>query len=253
MPSPYESQSIETWSNITKGLIAKHPLDVDTIREVALIAWGVLWQTKIGEGDISVRLDEIDVPATVVGYFFEKLFARELERKHPEQWRGSRSKEEKDIVYVPNPAFSIEMKSSGQIGTKVFGNRSYNQKAQEGSKISKIEKSGYYITINFNHQTLNLIRFGWIDLHDWKSQKSSTGQAATLADEVYTHKMIVIPGSYQLNNSVEILNGVGKKTLETFTAERISTIYDLLQYQGNNSMLMKFKEKANESYKVDNS
>jgi len=89
----------------------------------------------------------------VVGYFFEKLFARDLSRRFPQEWRGSKGKEEKDLVYLLNPSLSVEMKSSGQLGTRIFGNRSYNQQIQEQSQVSKVEKSGYYITINF-HNTL---------------------------------------------------------------------------------------------------
>jgi ScaI restriction endonuclease len=254
MASPYADLPLEEWLKITEQLVAQHPLNLDTIRDVALIAWGVLWQTKIGEGDTIIRLDEIDVPATVVGYFFEKLFARELERQHPAQWRGGgRRKEEKDIVYVPNPTFSIEMKSSGQLGTKIFGNRSYNQQTQESSQVSKIDKSGYHITINFYQQTLNLIRFGWIDLDDWKPQKSATGQAAILAKDVYNHKLVIISGNYRLHASVRMLDGVGKRTLEIFSTEGINTIHDLLQYEGNNSVLKKFRKQASESYETGSS
>jgi hypothetical protein len=55
----------------------------------------VLWQTKIGEGDISLSLAEIDPPAIVVGSFFEKFCVKELQRQHQEQWRGTQNKDDK--------------------------------------------------------------------------------------------------------------------------------------------------------------
>jgi hypothetical protein len=81
----------------------------------ALQGWKILWSTTIGTGELSVKLDELDVPATVVGYFFEKLFVKYLEINYPDLWRGGRSKNEKDIVYIPDNDldFSIELKTSG--------------------------------------------------------------------------------------------------------------------------------------------
>lgn len=194
MTSPYAGIPTEQWSAKTKELVASHPLKLDVIRNVAIASWGILWQTKIGEGERAIRLDEIELPATVIGYFFEKLFARELESRFPTVWRGGQSKDEKDIVCIANPSFSIEMKASGQLGTKIFGNRSYGQKTEDESLTSKPEKSGYYITVNFYGKTLTLLRFGWIDVSDWKPQSSATGQAASLSNDVYKYKLEEIPG-----------------------------------------------------------
>jgi hypothetical protein len=156
MTSPYIGLPINQWHVKTEELIARHPLTLDVIRDVALTSWGTLWLTKLGEGATAIRLDEINVPATVVGYFFEKLFSKELESRYPNEWRGGRDKDEKDIVCLIDNSFSIEMKTSGQLGSKIFGNRSYNQKASDDSLISKVEKSGYYITVNFYARVLTL-------------------------------------------------------------------------------------------------
>lgn len=102
------------------------------------------------------------------------------------------------------------MKASGQEGFKIFGNRSYNQETLDGSQGGK-SKSGYYITINFTSQSLNLIRLGWINQEDWVPQGAATGQAATLHPDVYTHKMIEINGSYRHATPIQLLNGVGPK------------------------------------------
>jgi len=125
MLSPYANIDIAHWKSKTMQLIEQYPLSSEEIRDIALKTWQILWQTKIGTGKLAIRLDEIDVPAAVIGYFFEKLYARELEIRYPDQWRGGRSKSEKDLVCLTNPFFSTEIKSSGQLGTKIYGNRSY--------------------------------------------------------------------------------------------------------------------------------
>jgi hypothetical protein len=135
------------------------------------------------------------------------------------------------------------MKTSGQLGTKIFGNRSYGQKGEE-TLVSKPEKSGYYITINFFGKSLNLIRFGWIDASDWKPQKAQTGQAATLLPEVYKYKLLEIPGEYRLNAPVGIMEGIGKMTAAILAAEGVQTVYDLVNYEGANRRIRSFREVA---------
>jgi hypothetical protein len=241
---PYADLDITHWKSKTLQLIERYPLSLEEIKGVALKTWQTLWQTKIGSGKSAIRLDEIDVPATVIGYFFEKLYARELEIHYPDQWRGGRSKSEKDLVCLTNPFFSTEIKSSGQLGNKIYGNRSYKQKTRDDSMVSKEEKSGYYITVNFYGTTLTLLRLGWIDFEDWQPQKAATGQSATLKDEVYQHKLIEITGEYRLNAPVGLLKGVGQKRIKIFAGEGIKTIRDLLDYEGNNELIRKFKHEA---------
>jgi hypothetical protein len=79
MTSPYANLSQSEWLEKTQELVEQHPLRLEEIKEIALESWNLLWETRIGAGEVAVMLTEIDVPATVVGYFFEKLFARELE------------------------------------------------------------------------------------------------------------------------------------------------------------------------------
>jgi ScaI-like restriction endonuclease len=112
--------------------------------------------------------------------------------------------------------------------------------------VTKTEKSGYYITVNFHGKTLTLLRFGWIDASDWRPQASSTGQAASLPNEVYQYKLIEIPGDYRLTAPVGILEGVGPKTIEVFAKERVTTIQELLDYVGDNITVQKFREKIKE-------
>lgn len=211
--------------------MAAHPLKVDVIRDVAIVAWNKVWETTVGSGKVAVRLADLRVPATVIGYFFEILFARELALRFPGEWRGNESGDEKDLVHLGDGQLSVEIKSSGQLGDRVYGNRSYGQEVQNQDQLKK-EKSGYYITVNFFERTLTLIRFGWIDAVDWKPQASPTGQMAGLPDSVYLYKLLPIPGEYQLDAPVELLDGVGGKTAAKLNACGIHTIRQLLDYSG---------------------
>jgi len=225
--SPYAGQPAKKWKEITQSLLAVHPLKENVILEVALLAWQKVWATTIGTGRTAIRLTDLDVPATVIGYFFEVLFAKEMENRFPGQWRGTRNKEEKDLVYIPDLTLSVELKTSGQLGYKVYGNRSYGQKLQK-AELAKKEKSGYYITMNFYKRTLTLLRFGWIDASDWRPQASPTGQMAGLSDKVYQNKLVVIAGDYRLDAPLRLLSGVGPATAEQFQKLGIRTIRELL-------------------------
>lgn len=230
MESPFQDQPVERWEDIRNNLIEKHPLSLDEIRDLVLNSWEKLLQTRIGPpyDDILVFRD-VDLPAQVVSNFLEVILSREL-NKIDDRWRRG-SSSEKDLIFEPDEFFSTEMKCSGQGGVKVFGNRSYAQEVETG--FEKKEKSGYYITINFFNDLLYLIRFGWIDYDDWKPQKAATGQAATLPNEIYDHKLSIIKGEYQLNAPIITLDRIGPKTIDNmykFMPKEIRTIRQLLEY-----------------------
>lgn len=227
MASPYEGVPEEGWQAVTDKLIEQHPLTPDLIRDAALVSWERLWNSTVGDAHTGFKLQEVDPPATVVGYFFEKIFAKELAKRLPGEWRGGTGSE-KDLHCIKNDAMSVEMKSSGQLGYKVYGNRSYGQKV-ENAEAAKKDKSGYYITINFHKQKLTRLRFGWIDADDWKAQASATGQMAGLPDAVYEHKLKTINGDYMLDAPIQLLHGVGGKAAQELEAHGIHTIGDLLK------------------------
>jgi hypothetical protein len=226
--SPYAGRQESQWARITNRLVAHHPLKLPTIVSVAVSAWETLWKTTVGAGKTAVRLYDLRVPATIVGYFFEILFAKELQRRSPELWRGGASKDEKDVVCLKDASLCIEIKTSGQCGFKVYGNRSYGQRSKNDLLLKK-EKSGYYITANFFERSLTLLRFGWIDAEDWDPQEAPTGQMAGLKPSVYRHKLIGIPGAYRREAPVIVLDGVGPKADEEFRNARIRTVGDLLK------------------------
>ena len=129
-----------------------------------------------------------------MGFFLHEFIPLELTSRYPKDWRGDISAAEKDIVFIPDDQFSIEVKTSSN-PTRIFGNRSYAQK----SITSKKGKSGYYIAVNFEkfltpskRPEIVLIRFGWLDSSDWIGQTASTGQQARLPSDVEKYKLLTI-------------------------------------------------------------
>lgn len=230
MTSPYKDVSVEDWNAVTEQLLKQHPLTLENIREAAEAAWSDVWSTQIGQGKTKILLRDVAPPATVIGYFFEKLLARELAERFPGKWRGGVGSE-KDLHFIPDETKSIEVKASGQLGLKIFGNRSYGQEL-ENAGLAKKDKSGYYITVNFFGDKLTLVRFGWIDAGDWQAQKAATGQMAGLGADIYKRKLVIVPGDYSLDAPVSLIDGVGGKTLAELEKLGIATIRQLITYKG---------------------
>lgn len=232
MSSPYQGSAGSGWKKTTQRLVRDHPLSLDTIRELALSSWAALWKTTVGAKRNSVKLSELDVPATVVGYMFEVLFTREIERAFPGKWRRGSAGNEKDLVCLSDKTKSVEIKTSGQKAFRIYGNRSYAQKGS-GTRDAKKAKSGFYITVNFLGQTVTLLRFGWIDNSDWKPQQAPTGQMAGLGEAVYRYKLLEIPGKYRQRTPVILLDGVGPVAEKALRDHGIATVLDLLRAGGD--------------------
>lgn len=120
-----------------------------------------------------------------------ELIPLELATRFPGVWRGEENAADKDVVYVPDSLFSMEIKTSSH-PTQIFGNRSYAQRGGTGKK----SKSGYYLAVIFDKimrttasAKLRRIRFGWLDHEDWLGQTAATGQQARLSPEVERGKL----------------------------------------------------------------
>ena len=128
-----------------------------------------------------------------MAFLIHELVPLELQSRYPGTWRGQQNSIEKDLVYVPDDQYSVEIKASSS-NRRIFGNRSYAQR----SNRSKKSKSGYYLAINFQKFTVSsqpkitLIRFGWLDHEDWTGQTAPTGQQSSLAREVEDAKLQVL-------------------------------------------------------------
>ncbi len=246
MASLYNGRPVGEWLEVTRSLIADHPLTPETILAAAQTSWARLWSTTVGDATMGFPFAEADPPATVVGYFFEKLFAKELAARFPQGWRGGKGSE-KDLHCLTDITKSVEMKASGQLGYKVYGNRSFGQ-VVENADIAKKDKSGYYITINFYKQTLTLLRFGWIDADDWQAQKAATGQMAGLNDEVYKYKLLPLRGAYMLDGPVQLVDGIGGKAAEELAAAGLTTIGQFLTAENIPDRYLKLRASARQTY-----
>ncbi|MBD2580285.1 ScaI family restriction endonuclease [Oscillatoria sp. FACHB-1406] len=190
MTSPYLGRPSHEWFSITQTLVSNHPLEPQEIVDTVLFCWQSILETKLGSRNFQIGKDIFPKPQ-IMGFFLHELIPLELEAKYPGFWRGERTAFDKDIVYLPDDSFSIEVKTSSA-PNRIYGNRSY---AQETGRDKK-RKSGYYLAINFEKfsisrmPSIRLIRFGWIDSSDWIAQKAATGQQSRLAVEVEKYKLL---------------------------------------------------------------
>lgn len=191
MTSPYEDYSVREWDRITEDLIAEHPLSEEEVVDAVFDAWDRIKLTKIG-GELQIGVDVFPSPQ-ILGNYLHELIPVMLAHKYPGIWRKERLKDEKDMVYIPNDFYSVEIKTSSN-ATNVYGNRSYGKENSKNNSGKK--KYGYYITVNFEKYTdtnhnprIRKIRFGWIDRSDWHAQAAATGQQASLALDARDHKL----------------------------------------------------------------
>ncbi len=194
MFSPYHLLPIDKWRSKTLELIDEHPLNPQELLEIALKSWDDIFNSAIGTKPFQIGTDILPVPQ-IMGFLLHELIALELEYRYTNVWRKGATAYEKDVVYMPDTTYSIEIKTSSS-GKNIYGNRSYSQKTQTPKK----SKSGYYLAVNFekfrasDHQPkIILVRFGWLDHDDWKGQASATGQQARLSSAVEQHKLIILP------------------------------------------------------------
>lgn len=191
MASPYDGVPSELWSTRTRKLVSVHPLKKAEIVEVVLASWDSIMLTRLGKKGFRIGRDIFPKPQ-IIGFFLHELIPLELAARYPGKWRGDKIASEKDIVFVPNDSYSIEIKTSSD-PRHIFGNRSYAQASTKGKKA----KSGYYLAINFDKvvQTnsapgIRLIRFGWLDSEDWIGQNAPTGQQSKLHPLVENGKLL---------------------------------------------------------------
>jgi hypothetical protein len=190
MDSPYFGLPASEWLDITRQLVERHPLATEEIVETVLVSWQSIFDSRLGTKGFRIGYDIFPKPQTM-GFLLHELIPLELAAKYPKYWRGDTSASDKDLVYILDDAFSIEVKTSSD-SRHIYGNRSY---AQE-SGHSKKGKSGYYLTVNFEkfsgtgNPGIRLIRFGWLDSTDWIGQKAATGQQARLSSDVENYKLL---------------------------------------------------------------
>lgn len=187
---PYAEFEKSDWLGITNDLIKNHPLKEEEIVSFCLAAWEGLFSSSIGRHGLKIGEHVFPKPQ-IIGALLHELIPAEIVASYPNTWQREQEKNDKDIVYLPNDLYSIELKTSSN-KSNIFGNRSYAQ-ASSGQKKSK---DGYYLTINFEQikeagkkPKILMIRFGWLSHTDWIGQASAKGQQARLAPETYKLKL----------------------------------------------------------------
>lgn len=191
-PSPYDGLPETGWLKVTDRLIAEHPLETKEIVEVVRASWNAIFDTRIGPAGFKIGPD-IEPQPQIMGFFLHELIPLEFERRYAGKWRRQKLKTEKDLVYLPESRFSVELKTSSH-ASQVFGNRSYGQPTKEG-EVGRKGRSGYYLTVNFqkfgsdSRPEIKAIRFGWLDHNDWIAQVAATGQASRVRAQAYQFKL----------------------------------------------------------------
>jgi hypothetical protein len=190
MDSPYLGLSVNEWLRVTQEIVERHPLSVDEIVDAVLASWQSIFNSRLGTKGFQIGKDIFPKPQ-IMGFLLHELIPLELAANHPNSWRGDTSASDKDLVYIPDDSFSVEVKTSSD-PNHIYGNRSYAQ----GSSKSKKGKSGYYLAVNFEkfssttNPSVRLIRFGWLDSSDWIGQKAATGQQSRLSSDVENTKLL---------------------------------------------------------------
>ena len=183
--NPYEGKDFDLWSSITEKLVDAHPLTPHIV-DLCLKSWQSILNGKINTY-LNLLISEMRISPQATGALLHDVIPEYIE-KNVEGFRKGVGKE-KDIVCEYDDSFSIELKTSSQ--KSIYGNRSY-AKSDTGK-----DKSGYYLTINFEKISVSepkilLIQMGWLDHSDWRGQKSETGQQASLTKEARSSKFVVL-------------------------------------------------------------
>lgn len=194
MSSPYKGLKIDKWSKITDKLIKSHPISSNEWVEIVFKAWDDIFKSKIGSKPFQIGKD-ISPKPQIMGFLLHQLISLEIEKRYPSIWRKEKLGIDKDLIFIPDNKFSVEIKTSSN-RDKIFGNRSYAQDALGGKK----DKSGYYLAVNFERfeesskilPKILLIRFGWLDHVDWIGQVSATGQQSRLSSDIYKYKFVIL-------------------------------------------------------------
>ena len=100
------------------------------------LCWLSIFESRLG----GFRIGEHLFPKPqIMGFFLHELISLEVARRYPSVWRPEQTAQDKDVVFIPDNRYSIEIKTSSS-KKNIYGNRSYAQRGR-GAKKSK---TGYY-------------------------------------------------------------------------------------------------------------
>jgi hypothetical protein len=191
--SPYYGKDPKDWADITRDLLTRHPLQGPDLVRATLASWDSIFHSRLGSGFHIGK--EIKPTPQIMGFLLHALVPLELAKTHS-GWRAELTSRDKDLVYIPDEAMSIEIKTSSH-AKRIFGNRSFGvESAARGKKA----KDGYYLAVNFEKwpeqgdalPRILAIRFGWLDHTDWMAQVSQTGQQSNLPADVDNNQLLIL-------------------------------------------------------------
>jgi hypothetical protein len=123
--SPYQGLPLDQWEGKTFELIEAHPLTTDEIVDVVLVGWSDIFSSEIGAKHYRIGTHIFPRPQTMA-FFLHELIPFELSARYPKLWRPEETASDKDLVYIPDDLYSVEIKTSSS-ARQIFGNRSYAQ------------------------------------------------------------------------------------------------------------------------------
>jgi len=107
--SPYKSVARDLWHKKTVDLIQAHPLSPRELLDLTIEVWQDIFKSGIGKKPFRIGVGIFPKPQ-IMSFFLHELIALELARRYPRKWRPEKSARDKDVVYVPDERYSIEIK-----------------------------------------------------------------------------------------------------------------------------------------------
>jgi hypothetical protein len=190
--SPYFDVPASEWGAVTRELLAEQPLDGPTLVAAVLGSWDDIFASNLGPARIGV---DIKPSPQIMGSFLHELIPLRLALASPD-WRREANAGEKDLIYLPDDDYSVEIKTSSH-PTQIFGNRSFGIDNPRRDRAAKV-KAGYYAAVNFGKWSgqqsprILRVRYGWLDETDWVAQTSETGQQSALPALVDNTQLLLL-------------------------------------------------------------
>lgn len=191
---PYDGVPESEWLHITEKLVQEFPISMELLTRIVLESWDEIFTITNSSKDFVIGKTVFPKPQ-ILGFFLEEIITRKIHQLDPSIWIPDPTGYSKDVVNIRQPKFSIEIKTSSS-PKNIYGNRSYGQSGES----SKKSKDGYYLAINFEQfyknnlrrPEIRLIRFGYLNYTDWRSQNASTGQQARIPANIESVKLLPI-------------------------------------------------------------
>ena len=163
-------------------ILMNFPLEPSEIRELVEESLLDVFESPYGSMELWNGTD-IFLTGQAIGNLFQVFFTKRLVRLYPYTWREGCQRDEMDVVCIPKPEYSFEIKTSSS-KSGIYGNRSYTK---HGDMMHKV-RGGWLLAVNYKrptpaspHWKIHKIRFGYVDCSEWRGQRTDTGQASSVS------------------------------------------------------------------------